>query len=497
MYRLLRKNIVLSERRSPIWSQNRAAKIGIYIMGAFASLYLILISISLAYAANNDKSFTGGELLFGIMPFILSVDFLFRFVAQQTPAQLVKPYVLLPVPRYSCINCFVISSLLSWGNIVWFALLIPYLIMAVTFSEGIFVAIAYLLVYYIMILANSQWYLISRTLINDYIWWWWMPAILYAIIYMPLYITGKLNIDKFCLFYSHLSNYITSFPIIVFLCAILILAILVLINRRLQYVYTWKELGKEKAKALKNVSNFNFFDRYGQTGEFIKLEVKSIMRNKKLRKSFISAIAVILMFSMIISFTSTYGSSMTFFWMFYNFSIIGAMLIVKIMGIEGNYIDGLLVHKENILALLTAKYYFYSALLVLPFVLLLPTVFTGKSTLFELISIMLFTAGLCYFLFFQMAVYNKNTIPLNNNLISKGGIESNYIPMVVNILVFLVPTISYSIVHALFGDIPANFMMLIIGIIFIAIHKICLKNIYVRMMKRKYDNLDGFRSSRR
>ena len=69
--------------------------------------------------------------------------------------------------------------------------------------------------------------------------------------------------------------------------------------------------------------------------------------------------------------------------------------------------------------------------------------------------------------------------------------------MVVNILVFLVPTISYSIVHALFGDIPANFMMLIIGIIFIAIHKIWLKNIYVRMMKRKYDNLDGFRSSRR
>lgn len=497
MYKLLHKHIVLSERRSPIWSQNKAAKIGLYILGAFISLYLILISISLAYAANNDSSFTGGQLLFGIMPIILSVDFCFRFIAQQTPSQLIKPYVLLPIPRYSCINCFVISSLLSWGNIVWFAMIIPYLIMAVAFSEGIFVAIAYLLVCYIMILANSQWYLISRTLVNNHIWWWWMPAILYAIIYIPLYITGKLNIDKFCLFYSHISDYITTLPIIVFLCLFAILGILVLVNRRLQYVYTWKELGKGKSKALKNVSNFNFFDRYGQTGEFIKLEVKSIMRNKKLRKSFISAIAVILMFSLIISFTSTYGSGMIFFWMFYNFSIIGAMLIVKIMGIEGNYIDGLLVHKENILNLLKAKYYFYSALLVLPFVLLLPTVFTGKSTLFELLSIMLFTAGLCYFLFFQMAVYNKNTIPLNYNIISKGGIETNYIPMIVNMAVFLVPTISYSIVHSLFGDIAANLMMLIIGLVFIAIHNIWLKNIYIRMMKRKYENLDGFRSSRK
>lgn len=497
MYKLLRRHIILSERRSPIWSQNKAARIGLYILGAFAALYLILISISLAYAANNDKSFTGGQLLFGIMPIILSVDFFFRFIVQQTPAQLIKPYVLLPIPRYSCINCFVISSLLSWGNIVWFALLIPYLVMAVVFSEGIFVAIAYLLACYIMILANSQWYLISRTIVNDHIWWWWLPGLLYAVIYMPLYITGKLNIDKFCLFYSHISTYITDHPIIVFLCLMAILSMLVLINRRLQYVYTWKEIGKEKTKALKNVSNFNFFDRYGQTGEFIKLEVKSIMRNKKLRKSFISAIAVILMFSMIISFTSTYGSGMIFFWMFYNFSIIGAMLIVKIMGIEGNYIDGLLVHKENILALLKAKYYFYSALLILPFLLLLPTVFTGKSTLFELISIMLFTAGLCYFLFFQMAVYNKNTIPLNYNVISKGGFESNYIPMIVNIAVFLLPTISYSIVYSLFGDTPANMMMLIIGIIFIAIHKMWLKNIYIRMMKRKYENLDGFRSSRK
>lgn len=77
------------------------------------------------------------------------------------------------------------------------------------------------------------------------------------------------------------------------------------------------------------------------------------------------------------------------------------MILVKIMCYEGNYIDCLMVRKENIIMLLTAKYYIYSALLVFPFILMLPTVFTGKCTLLMLMAYAAFTAGVEYFLFFK------------------------------------------------------------------------------------------------
>ena len=104
-------------------------------------LYLIGIAISLAIVANNDRSVTGSNMLMGVLPFILTVDFFMRFIVQQTPSQLIKPYVLLPIPRYSCINYFIISSLFNYGNLIWFAMFVPYIFMAVVFAEGIVTAI--------------------------------------------------------------------------------------------------------------------------------------------------------------------------------------------------------------------------------------------------------------------------------------------------------------------------------------------------------------------
>ena len=80
--------------------------------------------------------------------------------------------------------------------------------------------------------------------------------------------------------------------------------------------------------------------------------------------------------------------------------------------------------------LLKAKYYFYSSMLVLPMLLMLPTVFTGKHSLLALLSMMCFTAGPVYCLFMQMAVYNRQTMPLNTKFISKGNMENNYFQVV-------------------------------------------------------------------
>ncbi|WP_347171549.1 DUF5687 family protein, partial [Phocaeicola dorei] len=42
----------------------------------------------------------------------------------------------------------------------------------------------------------------------------------------------------------------------------------------------------------------------------------------------------------------------------------------------------------------------------------------------------------------------------------------------------------------------ACIIMMIIGLLLIATHNIWIKNIYNRFMKRRYENMEGFRDSR-
>jgi hypothetical protein len=238
-------------------------------------------------------------------------------------------------------------------------------------------------------------------------------------------------------------------------------------------------------------------EKRGEVGQYIQLEIKSTMRNKNVRKAFIYAVSIVFILSILISLTDVYDTKyMTNFWCLYNFVIFGAMLLVKVMCNEGNYIDCLMVRRENILKLLHAKYFFYCAILLLPFVLMLPTVFAGKWSIFMLISYAFFTAGFQYFVLFQMAVYNKQTTPLNTKFISKSGIENNYFQIAAEMVAFILPMILVSVLQTTLGDNASYAVMFVIGLVFILTYRIWLRNIYHRMMKKKYELLDGFRSSR-
>ena len=248
---------------------------------------------------------------------------------------------------------------------------------------------------------------------------------------------------------------------------------------------------------MNKVSEFSYFDRYGEIGEYLKLEVKSLMRNKNIRKTFVFGTLFMIFLSLVISFTDIYQDSFSKnFWVVYTFVLFGAMTLIKIMSGEGNYIDGLMIHKENIMQLLTAKYYFYVSMLLLPLLLMLPTVFTGKYTLLMLLSMLCFTAGPIYCMLMQMAVYNRTTMPLNSKFIAKGNIETNYIQIVAELLAMFLPVALISILNIFFNDTVTYIILLIVGIAFIGLHRIWIRNIYRRFMANRYKNMEGFMASR-
>lgn len=498
LFKALRHHRKLAEKRNLNLNQNKAARIIIYIISAVMILYLMFIAVMFALIVNDSNSINSVEFMCVISPFILTLDFFVRFLAQQTPAQLVKPYTLLPISRYSCIDNFIATSLLSTGNLIWFAMLVPYSLMSVVFGYGIITTIYFLFYFWLLILSNSQWYTLVRTLLNDSVLYWIIPICVYALLYSPLLSELTTGLITMTDNYSVVGTMITEHNILPLVGALLLTIGIILLNRRIQYTHILNELSStEKPKKHNKIQRFSFLEKYGECGLYIQLEIKSIMRNKNPRKSFIFASLIVIMLSCIIAFSDVYDSKfMSNFWCIYNFMIYGAMMLLKIMCNEGNYFDCLMVRHENILTMLRAKYIFYSAMLLFPLILMLPTVIYGKWSMMMLISLAVFTAGFQYFILFQMAIYNKQTIPLNTKFISKGGMENNYFQVVAEMITFIIPVTLISALQVFFDRDTSYVILFFLGLPFVATHKLWLKNIYKRFMKRRYINIESFRATR-
>ena len=492
LFFLLRKNTKLSEKRNPMFEANQYSKLFGYIMASILAIEFIAIGTFLGWLAAKEDI---PMMLFYIMPFLLILDFGMRFMTQQTPMMLVKPYLLTPISKYTAIDCFLIRQVLDAGNLFWMVIFLPYVFIVWCGGVTFWTAIGMLLLLHFMVVVNSQWYLLVRTLVNQSMFWWALPAAFYGLLIAPFFVLPDDLLDKYTDFIEDCFERMNSLWWL-FLLFALLFTILFAINRYLQMHLVYDEISsKEKAK-LKHVSQFTALDRFGQIGEYLKLELKSVMRNKAIRTRFLQAVILPTMFSLCIAFLDFYKTSFERnFFCLYAFIFFGAANLVKIMCPEGNYIDLLMVHKENILTLLRAKYYFYCAVLLLPMVITLIPVFTGKFTILMILAYLLTATGPVYFMLFQLAVWNKQTLPLNDKITGKNQMENKW-QGIASMVAMFVPVILVLILQAIFDENTAYITLIIIGAAFTLTESWWLRNIYRRMMKRRYANLEGFHSTR-
>ena len=488
LYKTIRRNLKLAFRRSPVFEQSMVSKVLAVLGGFFFVLYLFIYGCLMGMAVKDGEY----ETIVGFMPIVMVIDFLLRFMVQQTPDMQVKPYLLLPVSKYAVIDHFLVSSLFSIYNLLWLAMFVPYTIIVIIAGCNVVGSIVTLLACELLIMLNSQLYLMFRTLIGRTLWWWLLAILVYSLPFLPAIITWNEKVLE------------RTFDLIVaaggafWFLPLVIIALLGLLalNRKMQFAFVYEEIAKEKKEDSARIIDFSFFSRFGQTGEYLKLEIKSVMRNKAIRSRFWMSLAMIAIFSALIAYTPIYdGNFNTNFWCFYCFSLYGLTTLTKIMCPEGNYVDLLLTHHENILDLLKAKYYFQCAILLVPFCVMLPALIEGKFSLLMMVAYMFLCAGPVFCLMFQLAVYNKQTIPLNQKMTSKGNFE-NGLQLVIELCAMFIPVIIVVVLQMTLDSATAYTIQAIIGVIFVITHPWWLRNIYQRMMVRKYENLEGFRATR-
>lgn len=487
LYRLLRKNTNLSYKRSPAFEQNKWAKLLIYLGAGMFALYLIMYGCIVGMAAKGEAG-----MMLAFAPFYMAIDFLLRFIVQTTPGMMVKPYILQPISRYTAIECFLIGEHVSGYNLLWLCMFVPYSIIQLFAGESFVLVLLELVTCELLMVLNSQIYLFFRTLINRSVLWLIPGLVFYALPFTPLMLSPKADtFDKMVdmIIAQGLSWY--ALPIV-----LLVICGLFFVNRHMQFIFVYEEISKKTERALKHVSEFAFFNRFGLVGEYLKIELKSNIRNKTMRTRCIYSLCAVIAFSLLVAYTTIYDSElMQNFWCLYCFALYGVTALIKIMGQEGNYIELLMMHRENIIALLRAKFIFYSAVLIIPFVIMLPAVFTGKYTILMLFAYMLLTAGFLHFVIFQLAVYNKQTLPLQLKVTAKGNFE-NGMQLVIELFALFGPVLITGLGYLLVGLTYTYIFMCIVGLAFIIAHPIWIRNIYTRMMKRRYENLEGFMNTR-
>lgn len=473
-----------------MFEKNKFAKFLVYFM--FVYYAGILVFLGALLPAAMDGSMANFHVLDSGFFYLLIVDFWARFLFQQTPAQQIKPFSILPVKRDRIMDIYLIRAGLSWGNLFLFCFLIPFGFLSIWYFYGFWGLAGWLFGYWLLFVADSYWYLFCRSLIIKNMLWTILPIVVHVSLVLATLIPDRNVVGFF--FIDWIEQFIFWNPL-AYLLPIVVIAILFLANRKLQGIMTYNEVAKKEEKEMKRTSEFKALNRFGIMGEYLKLEIRMRTRNKNVRMGFLMGLGFIVMFSCFLSFLNVYDDSvfMLNFVCLYNYMVLGIMTLQSIMGFEGNYIDGLMSRHESIYDLLRAKYLINLALLLIPLLLMIPTIITGKASILMNLGYMFMVAGIMFPGLFQLAVYNSDTLPLNQKMTAK---TSNWIQQVISIAVLFTPILLTQLLETIFGDIWGYIILIILGTIGIATHKIWIRNIYQRFMKRRYKNMEGFRASR-
>ena len=494
LYKIIKQNQKLAEKRNPAFDTNRFAKFLIYFMVVYWAAIFLFLGVSLPFmfeglVPNMEPYHIMNQ---GIL-YVMAGDFLMRFMAQPSVSQEIKPYLLMPVKRKKLISLLLLKSGLDGYNFIWFFVYVPFAFLTVIRFYGFGGMFLYLLGIWLIFVFNNYWYLLCKLLLGEKTLWLLLPTLVFGALGAAEFLLDGLPISRFTMDLGE--GFIEGNPLS-FLFVLACIGVMFFINLKLQQRMIYNELSKKEDTKIKRVSEYKFLDKYGEVGEYLRLELKLIARNKTVKTQFRMGIIVMLGFSFALAFTDVYdGSYMTSFICLYNYAILPIMTLGQVMSFEGNYIDGLMSRKESIFNLLRAKYYLTTIIILVPFLIMFFPIAKEKITLLTAIAYLIFVVGFVFFMLLQLAVYNTRTLPLNANLM-KSNKSSNWIQGLITGAAFMLPLLIDKLLSALLQEEVAHIILILIGLGFIATHNLWIKNIYMRFMKRRYKNMEEFRASR-
>ena len=490
----LHKHFYLSGRRNKIWQANNVAKYLYYVLAIFLCAYFVWIGCELADLTIKDN-LGGYRFIYALMPIFLFIDYLFRYTTDHRLLMHIRPYLLLPLPKHSYTDYLILRQLIVFKNVNLLFICIPFGLKTVIPELGATAMIGYTAGLYLFFLINGQFFQFTQVLTARGLRYWLIPILTYlSIAIITIFFPSP---QSYLHRWAEIGNAMIRGEIWIYAVMILLLIGMILLNRNvLEHRILQEQYTAAPDKHDKNSINLTIFDRFNQIGEFLKLEIWSIFRNKRIRLIFIFNTLGIFLFSLITAIDPESDMVKSNGFLYYSFITYGLSSLSRIMCYEGNYYECLLMHRNSIQNLLLAKYYLYTTLLLIPLLAFLPIALIGKISFWTILSYALFAAGVAYRILFQMAIYNKVTLSMQATHTGKNA-NTNYMQLIVTLATIISPfPITALGTWCLNQPIITNTLLSLLGIIFIATHRRWIIGISMKMKGNQYDQLEGFQKSR-
>ncbi|MDR2564249.1 MAG: DUF5687 family protein [Prevotellaceae bacterium] len=481
-------------KRHPAFERNMTIKVLMFITFGFIALYLLMLGLMLDIILLEIGAYQSPVDSFNsLLHFVFMADFAIKLLIKSNQSMQIAPYLALPVKRNRLFNFLLMKEFSSPLNYYLLFTLVPFALKVFIPAFGVLASLLYLAFIWLMCIAISllvSWinYLARRNFL--------FYGIALVCIAAPLVaqFVLKFKLDETMQHFGELILTINPFVWIGLAAAGSAFWYLNLLQMR-ESVYN--ELEGERISKVSSLSQLSFLERFGTTGDYIMLEIKMILRSKRLKNIIIAYPLPVAYFMYMVYSPDFLKGGRDFIFLMYGILSIGMFGITMgqfIFTAESSFFDGMASRRGSIFEMLRSKYIFYSICSTIITILFLIPVFQGKMSLLFLFALFFYTIGPIYFMMFQNAVYNKTYIDLFDKGMMNWKGQSGSM-FVIAVLAQFIPVVSMLIMRVIWGETFSLWVMLFVGASFVITSQSWLKWTYGRFLKRKYRNMEGFRSN--
>ena len=345
IFRKLRRHQWQEFRRSPMFEREIALKILMCFMFLLFGIQLFfagffLVDLLSEYGVNNSAI----DSLNYYLIYIVLFDFTIKYIKKQRQSIRIAPYLTIPVQRSKLFNFVLFKEFTSMWNLYIFFFLIPFTFRAIPAYYGYSGVVLYLLFFYLLCVGISLLVNIANDLLNRNSLYLFLPYIIVAAIVGTMFIPG-INIESSI---AKAFEFILEKNIIPWAVILLFFSVLWNVNLIIMRDDVYRALQGEKVSEA-GTYTLPFIRKFGKYGMFINLELKMILRSKRLKNMPYYIIIIPILYFVLMNFPfHKISDSSQLFPTIYTLGWIGVVLGPLLFTYESSFFDCLMTKRLSL-----------------------------------------------------------------------------------------------------------------------------------------------------
>ncbi|MCT4638303.1 MAG: DUF5687 family protein [Bacteroidales bacterium] len=476
-----------SARRSPIFGKS----VGIKVLMGF--LFFIILLDMLVFAFHF-----GGELakhssdpkqeLLSYFLYYFGAMLLVRSMFQKLPTMAVTPYLLLPIKKSRLVNFILTKPFYNVFNLIPLVLILP--IMASIYKSVSAADVFMILVVGLVsdMFVNYLAMYIKRVQIkHEFVYYIFLFTILSAFA-LEYFAIVDINALSGAMFMSILNNPVYIFVPVLLFAGIYYVNYLLLYNN-----FSLEEFSRGKDSKRGSLGGVTYFERFGKVGEFILLELKMMIRNKRTRTQ-LFMFPIFALYGLLF-YTKPDIMDMNGFLIFVGLFMTGGFMMsfgLYFFAWESSHFDLVLTANSSYDNYIKSKYNLMVMMSVIMYLITIPYVYFGVQILLINTVTFLFNIGVNSVLLLYFATNNKKHMELSQgSAFNFQGVSGQHFVLMIPLLVF--PVILYA-PFGIAGFANIGFVAIgLLGVIGVIFRDSLLRGVTRKFIQRKHRMAEGFR----